>query len=57
MIFIQSRIGQDEKMIPRMGQIVYNSCANKLVQPFCNQFPRPDYLRNTHTTALDVADE
>lgn len=37
--------------------MVYNSCENKLVQPFCNQPPRPDYLRNTHTTALDMVDE
>lgn len=37
--------------------MVYNSCENKLVQPFCNQPPRPDYLRNTNITALDMADE
>ncbi len=37
--------------------MVYNSCENKLVQPFCNQPPRPDYLRNTSTTALDMVDE
>lgn len=31
---------------------VYNSCENKLVKPFCDQPPRPDYLRNPDSSAL-----
>lgn len=31
---------------------VYNSCENTLVAPFCDQPPRPHFLRNTDTTAL-----
>ncbi len=37
--------------------LVYNSCENKLVKPFCDQPPRPDYLRNTNETAIEVDDE
>ena len=37
--------------------LVYNSCENKLVNPFCDQPPRPDYLRNTNETAIEVDDE
>lgn len=33
---------------------VYNSCENKLITPFCDQPPRPDYLRNTNSTAIEM---
>ena len=32
---------------------VFNSCENKLVAPFCDQPPRPDYLRNTDSSAIE----
>lgn len=32
---------------------VYNSCENKLVEPFCDQPPRPDYLRNVDSSAIN----
>jgi ectoine hydroxylase len=31
---------------------VYNSCENKLVDPYCDQPPRPHYLRNPDATAV-----
>ena len=32
---------------------VFNSCENKLVAPFCDQPPRPDYLRDTDSSAIE----
>ena len=34
--------------------LVYNSCENKLIAPFCDHPPRPDYLRNTNSTAIET---
>ena len=35
--------------------LVFNSCENALEKPFGFRSPRPKYLRNPDTTALDIA--
>lgn len=41
--------------LPRtLLMLVYNSCENKLIKPFCDQPPRPDYLRNPNPAAIEV---
>ena len=37
--------------------VVYNSCENKLVEPYCGLPPRPHYLRNPDQDAIKAGHE